>query len=163
MQGAGINVVCIQGGEIPHTTDILERATPRIIELFHGSVEILLNLGNKSRDEYRRLKRAGAYSYILKHETSSSELYEKLKFETLDQKLRCLHDLLDLGFKVGTGSIIGLPGQTLENVANDILLAKQLGTHMVSASPFVPAPRTPLEAGLPGSILLTLRASGTSP
>jgi len=148
----GINVVFIQGGEIPQTTDVLERAIPRILEAFHGEVEILLNLGNKSRAEYERLKSAGAYSYILKHETADAALYQEMKFETLDQRLRCLSDLLDLGFKVGTGSIIGLPGQTLGHVADDILLAKRLGTHMVSASPFVPAPRTPIERHPGGSL-----------
>jgi biotin synthase len=154
----GINVVFIQGGEIPQTTGVLERAIPQIIEAFDGQVEILLNLGNKSRAEYGRLKKAGAYSYILKHETSDASLYEQMKFETLDQRLRCMHDLLDLGFKVGTGSIIGLPGQTLDHVAADILLAKRLGVHMISASPFVPAPRTPLERHPAGSVSLTLRA-----
>jgi biotin synthase len=158
MRAAGINVVFIQGGEIPQTTDVVERAIPRILELFHGQVEILLNLGNKSRAEYERLKKAGAYSYILKHETADPELYEELKFETLDQRLRCMYDLLDLGFKVGTGSIIGLPGQTLDHIADDIVLAKRLGAHMVSASPFVPAPRTPLEMHPAGSVVLTLRA-----
>ena len=158
MRTAGINVVFIQGGEIPQTTDVLDRAIPRILELFHGQVEVLLNLGNKSRDEYERLKKAGAYSYILKHETADPELYEKLKFETIEQRLRCMYDLLDLGFKVGTGSIIGLPGQRLDHIADDILLAKRLGVHMVSASPFVPAPRTPLERHPAGSVLLTLRA-----
>ncbi|HEY2363307.1 MAG TPA: radical SAM protein [Candidatus Angelobacter sp.] len=75
-RAVGINVVLIQGGEIPQTTDIIERAIPEIIELFHGRVEVLLNLGNKSRREYERLKKAGAYSYILKHETANAALYE---------------------------------------------------------------------------------------
>lgn len=153
----GINVILLQGGEIPQTTPLLERCIPRILELFQGGVEILLNLGNKTRAEYARLKRAGAYSYILKHESSDPELYQRLKFETLESRLRCIEDLLDLGFKVGTGCIIGLPGQNLNQIADDILLAKRLGVHMMSASPFIPAPRTPLENHPPGSVPLTLR------
>ena len=155
---AGINVVFIQGGEIPQTTPILERVIPRIMNHFDGYVEVLLNLGNKPRTEYERLKKAGAYSYILKHETANAELYRRLKFETIDSRLRCMYDLLDLGYKVGTGSIIGLPGQTHEDVADDILFAKRVGAHMVSASPFVPAPNTPLARYQAGSVLLTLRA-----
>lgn len=154
---AGINVVFIQGGEIPQTTLILERAIPRIITAFGGKVEVLLNLGNKSRGEYERLKTAGAYSYILKHETADPQLYKRLKYETLEARLRCMHDLFDLGYKVGTGSMIGLPGQSLEHIADDIILARSLGAHMVSASPFVPAPNTPLDGHPPGSVLLTLR------
>lgn len=161
-RSVGINVVLIQGGEIPQTTDILERAIPRIIEAFDGRVEILLNLGNKSREEYARLRRAGAHSYILKHETADADLYREMKCETLDERLRCMYDLLDLGFKVGTGSIIGLPGQTLEHIAEDILLAMRLGVQMVSASPFVPAPRTPLERHPGGSVPVTLRAIAVS-
>ncbi|HEY2363306.1 MAG TPA: hypothetical protein VGK36_19455 [Candidatus Angelobacter sp.] len=73
-----------------------------------------------------------------------------------------MHDLLELGFKVGTGSIVGLPGHTVEHLADDILLAKRLGVHMVSASPFVPASRTPLENYPQGSVPLTLRAIAVS-
>jgi biotin synthase len=155
---ANINVVFIQGGEIPQSTDIMERVIPRIIDTFESPVEILLNIGNKTREEYRRLRSAGASSYILKHETANSSLYLRHKHEGLESRLRCLHDLLELGFHVGTGTIIGLPGQTVDDIADDILLARDLGVHMVSASPFLPAPGTPLQAEPPGSTALTLRA-----
>jgi len=157
IRAAGLNVLLVQGGEIPQTTNILERVIPRILEIFDGKVEVLLNLGNKKREEYARLKNAGAKSYILKHETSDSALYQQLKGESLEERLRCMSDLLDLGFKVGTGSIIGLPGQSIESIADDILLAERMGVHMASASPFVPALDTPLSTHEPGSVLVTLR------
>lgn len=153
-----INVVFIQAGEIPQTTAILERAIPRILSTFDSPIEILLNLGNKTHDEYRRLKDAGAISYILKHETSNPELYRRHKHEELEVRLRCLSDLIELGFRVGTGTIVGLPGQSIEDLADDILLAKRLGVHMASASPFLPAKRTPLIQEQPGDIAVTLRA-----
>lgn len=158
IRSENINVVFIQGGEIPQTTALLERAIPRIIDDFGAPVEVLLNAGNKSRDEYRRLKEAGAESYILKHETSNPQLYFKHKHEKLDARLKCLNDLLELGFRVGTGTIVGLPGQTIEDLADDILLAQRLGVHMASASPFLPAQGTPLSHERPGSIEVTLRA-----
>lgn len=158
IRDSGINVILIQGGEIPQTTAILEHAIPIIISLFDGCVEILLNLGNKSRLEFERLRSAGAYSYILKHETANAELYQQLKYESLDQRLRCMQDLFDLGYKVGTGSIIGLPGQSVADLADDIILARTLGAHMVSASPLVPAPNTPLAGQPPGPVPLTLRS-----
>jgi biotin synthase len=153
-----INVVFIQGGEIPQTTAVLERVIPRIIAGFDSPVEISLNLGNKTREEYQRLKEAGALSYILKVETSNPKLYRRHKQEELELRLRCLSDLLDLGFHVGTGTIVGLPGQSIEDLADDILLAQRLGVHMASASPFLPASGTPLANEVPGDIAVTLRA-----
>ena len=158
----GINVVFLQGGEVPQTTSIVERVAPRILDLYDGAVEILLNLGSKSHSEYLRLKNAGGFSYILKHETANADLYRSLKFESLEDRMDCLRDLLAVGFKVGTGSIIGLPGQTVEDIADDILLAKTSGTHMVSASPFVPAPNTPLVNNPRGSVIFTLRSIAIS-
>jgi biotin synthase len=153
-----LDVVFLQGGETPRTTRLVGEAIPKIRELYGGSVEILLNLGNKSRAEYAYLRDQGATSYILKHETSDRALNEGMRHETFDERLRCLHDLLDLGFKVGTGMIVGLPGQSLESIAADIVLAKKLGVHMCSASPFVPAPNTPLADAPAGSVDLTLNA-----
>jgi biotin synthase len=65
---------------------------------------------------------------------------------------------LALGFRVGTGTIVGLPGQRIEALADDILLGKALGVHMWSASPFVPAAGTPLENRKVGDVDLTLNA-----
>jgi biotin synthase len=145
IHAAGISVVFLQAGEIPKTTRIVGAVIPRIRELFNDQVEILLNLGGKKRSEYAYLKEQGATSYILKHETADPELHQRLRYESLADRLRYMEDLLDLGYKVGTGAIVGLPGQSLEDLADDILLAKRLGVHMSSVAPFVPAPHTPLE------------------
>jgi biotin synthase len=139
-----IDVVFLQAGEVPQTTRLAGEAIPRIRDLFADDVEILLNLGNKKRSEYEYLKQQGATSYILKHETSDPHLHEAVRHESLADRLRCMEDLLDLGYKVGTGAIVGLPGQTLESLADDIVLAHELGVHMVSVAPFIPAPNTPL-------------------
>lgn len=154
----GINVVFFQGGEIPQTTRIVGEALPRIRELYGGDVEILLNLGNKTHDEYAYLREQGATSYIIKFETSDPRLNERMRFETLESRLEHLRDLLGLGYRVGTGAIIGLPGQDAASVARDILLARDLGVHMCSVSPFIPAPDTPLADHPPGDVELTLNA-----
>ena len=158
VRDAGINVVFFQGGEIPQTTRSVGEAIPHIRRLFDDDVEILLNLGNKSRAEYAYLKDQGATTYILKHETSDAALNERMRHESLSERLRCLSDLVDLGYRVGTGMIVGLPGQSLESIADDILLAREYGVHMCSASPFVPAPGTPLEGQPYGSMDVTLNA-----
>lgn len=143
IRDAGIDVVLLQGGETPRNVATLEDAIPRIRELFDGRVEILLNLGNLRRDQYKRLRDLGATSYILKHETSDPELHRSIRHESLDTRLRCFEDLVDLGYRVGTGLISSLPGQSLDSIVDDIELAETLGAHMCSVAPFVPAPNTP--------------------
>ncbi|RDI23093.1 biotin synthase BioB [Lentzea flaviverrucosa] len=162
IRDSGINVVFFQGGEVPQTTRLVGEAIPKIRELFDGDVEILLNLGNKRRDEFAYLFEQGATSYILKHETSDVELNEKMRHETLESRLECLRDLVDIGFKVGTGAIVGLPGQTLGSIARDLLLAQEIGAHMCSVSPFIPAPATPLADCPPGDVEITLNALAAS-
>lgn len=156
IKDAGLRVVFLQGGEVPKTTQIVGKTIPKIRNLFNEDVEILLCLGDKTREEYEFLKRQGADSYILKHETSNPELHYRMRHVTLDSRLKCLQELLDLGYIVGTGTIVGLPGQTLESLADDILLPGKYGTHMTSCSPFIPAKDTPLENFSYGDIDTTL-------
>jgi biotin synthase len=153
---AGIDVILLQGGESIRNISALEAAIPAIREIFDDRVEILLNLGNMKREQYQHLKDLGATSYILKHETSDPRLHEQLREESFSERLRCLEDLLELGYKVGTGIISDLPGQSLESIIDDIELAKSLGVHMCSVSPFIPAPETPLQLMPPGSVDLGL-------
>lgn len=158
IHSAGIDIILLQGGETPRTLSVVERAIPSIRALYDDRVEILLNLGNMTREQYERLRKAGATSYILKHETSDPRLHEALRYESLDERLRCIRDLLGLGYKVGTGMISGLPGQTLDSLVDDIELAGDLGVHMCSVSPFVPAPNTPLQLSPAGSVDTALNA-----
>ncbi len=153
---AGINVVFLQAGEVKKTTEIVGNALPKIRATFGGAVELLLCLGNKSEEEYVFLKNQGATSYILKHETSDPELNEKLRRSSFVARVEGLRTLVRTGYKVGTGTIVGLPGQTIESLADDLLLAREIGTHMVSASPFIPAPDTPLAHQPPGDVNVTL-------
>ncbi|RZU45741.1 biotin synthase [Streptomyces sp. BK022] len=162
IKDSGINVVFFQAGEIPQTTRVVGSALPTITKMFDGDVEILLNLGNKKRSEYEWLREQGATSYIIKHETSDPDLNLRMRHETLESRLKCMSDLLELGFKVGSGGIIGLPGQTLESIARDIILARDMGIHMCSFSPFVPAPETPLAHLAPGDVDTTLNALAAS-
>ncbi|MGX1853061.1 biotin synthase BioB [Streptomyces sp. NPDC055299] len=158
---AGIDIILLQGGETPRNLAAIEDAIPRIRELFDGRVEILLNLGNMRRGQYERLRNLGATSYILKHETSDPRLHEEMRHESLDERLRCMRDLLDLGYRVGTGLISSLPGQSLDSIVDDIELAESLGVHMCSVSPFVPAPNTPLQLAPIGDNELALNALAT--
>jgi biotin synthase len=153
---SGINIVFLQAGELKKTTQIVGNVLPKIRAMFGGVVEILLCLGNKSEQEYIYLRSQGATSYILKHETSDPELNKKLRHSSFADRLNCLHTLVRTGYKVGTGTIVGLPGQSIESIADDLLLARDIGAHMVSASPFIPAPDTPLAHQPRGDVNMTL-------
>jgi len=152
----GIRVVFFQGGEVPQTTPLLAEVIPQIRELFEGDVEILLNLGIKSFEEYALLKEKGADSVILKYETSDAELHMRHREEPLQERLDCIRSLRSLGYRVGSGTIVGLPGQSLGSLAEDVLLSQSLELDMSSGSPFLPAPRTPLEDSPPGDIETSL-------
>lgn len=156
VHATGVNVICLQGGEIPQTTRSVGAALPTIRDLYAGDVELLLNLGNKTRAEYEWLREQGATSYIIKHETADPDLFARLRHEALDTRLACIDDLLGLGYKVGSGMIVGLPDQDLASLARDIVMCRDLGVHMMSAAPFVPAPDTPLSNAPAGDVELTL-------
>jgi biotin synthase len=153
---SGINIVFLQAGEIKRTTQIVGHVLPKIRAMFDGAVELLLCLGNKSEEEYLYLRQQGATSYILKHETSDPTLNEKLRHYSFAKRMEGLRMLVRTGYKVGTGTIVGLPGQTVESLADDLLLARDIGARMVSASPFIPAPDTPLADEPPGDVGMTL-------
>ncbi len=155
---SGVPVLSIQGGEIPKTTKIVGEAIRRIRDELGHQLEILLVLGDKSHDEYRHLKDVGADSYILKFETSIEELHERHRFYPLADRVAAIKSLTDLNFKVGSGTIVGLPGQTVEQLADDLMFARSLGLDMCSASPFIPAKNTPLANEPMGDFQTTLNA-----
>jgi biotin synthase len=156
VRDAGVDAVVFQGGEVPQTTRVLSEVLPQVRELFGGRVEVLLGLGVKTEAEYRTLRARGANTYIVKHETADPALHWRIRHEPLDVRLRAIEALMRLGYRVGTGCIVGLPGQTLESLADDILLAQSLNVQMSSASPFVPTAGTPLAPAPQRSISRTL-------
>lgn len=153
IRGEGITTVFLQSGQDPKTDPIVCEAIPRIRAL---GVHVLLNLGEKSRDTYASYVAAGAGSYILKFEISDPALYEKIVGSSLADRLECARWIKEVGMKLGTGNIIGLPGQTLEALVDDILLAQKLQPDFVSSSPFIPNEHTPLEELGMGDLDLTL-------
>lgn len=151
----GITTVFLQSGQDPKSDDIVFEVIPRIRTL---GVNVLLNLGEKSRDTYARYVAAGADSYILKFETSDPDLYEKIVGSPLAKRLECTRWIREVGMKLGTGNIIGLPGQTLDTLVEDILLAQEMQPDFVSSSPFIPNENTPLESLGMGDLQLTLNS-----
>ena len=141
--GLGYKTVVLQSGEdLGFDTDTLCHLLREIKKL---DVAITLSIGEKSREEYAAYKRAGADRYLLRIETTDKTLYEKLDpHMSFENRVRCLHDLKELGYEVGSGSLVGLPGQTPQSLAEDLLFFKQLPVDMAGIGPFIPHPHTPL-------------------
>lgn len=151
----GLSTVLLQGGEDVRSDRLLEALLPRVkAEL---GLQVILNVGERPRDQLARFRQAGADGYIMKFETSDAALYERITGGPAAERLQQIRWLQDLGFRVGVGNIVGLPGQTMESLADDLRLACDLRPDFVSASPFIPNDGTPLERETPGSLELTLR------
>lgn len=153
---AGLGVIAFQGGDVPRTTRSVGGIIPEVKREFAGAVEVLLCLGDKPPDDYAYLRRQGADSYILKQETADPVLHRAMRGCDLETRLAAARSLVGLGYRLGLGTIVGLPGQTTASLADDILLAGSLEAKMTSASPFVPAPGTPLAGHPAGDLDLTL-------
>jgi len=114
-------------------------------------VGITLCVGEQSREDYQRLFDAGAHRYLLRLETSSPELFALIhparqRFET---RLQCLKTLREVGFQVGTGVMIGIPGQTLEQLADDLMLFRTLDIDMIGMGPYIPHAAAAMPADWP--------------
>jgi biotin synthase len=153
-----INVVSLQSGETPRVAELAIFATRVAAAKAPDRREVLLCLGKQELQVYEDLRASGADSYIMKFETSDVRLHETLRGEPLETRLSHIRALQSIGFAVGTGSIVGLPGQPLESVADDIQFGVALGTAMLSVSPFIPGERTPLRHAKMGDRDTTLNA-----
>jgi len=154
---AGIQTVVLQSGE----EDALDANWLRqIIEEIKSrlGVAVTLCVGERRREEYQMWREAGADRYLLKIETSDPGLYRELHpGMNFENRVRCLNDLIELGYQTGCGNLVGLRGQTLRQLAGDVRFFKQGNFDMVSASPFIPHPQTPLADEPAGDLTLTLK------
>lgn len=144
--GLGYRTFVLQSGEDPfYTDDLLSHIISSIKEHFPDCA-VTLSIGERSYDSYKRLFDAGADRFLLRHETASKKLYQKLHpGMSFENRRRCLEDLKKIGYQVGAGFIVGLPGQTNEVLAMDLLFLKELEPHMVGIGPFIVHPDTPLK------------------
>ncbi|MFA5238793.1 MAG: [FeFe] hydrogenase H-cluster radical SAM maturase HydE [Phycisphaerae bacterium] len=153
----GIKTVVLQSGE-DDQLDANELAE-LITEIKNRyDIAVTLSVGEWSRADYELWKQAGADRYLLKIETSNRLLYQKLHpGMSYENRLRCLLDLKELGYQTGSGCIVGLPGQSAENLAEDILFFKRLSFDMLGIGPLLPHHNTPLANQPHGDIDLTLK------
>ena len=156
---AGFRTFVLQGGEDPMlTADAVTSLVAEIHSRYPDSA-ITLSLGEWPDDAYRRFREAGASRYLLRHETRSPQHYSQLhpREMSLTNRLRCLSTLKALGYQTGTGIMVGSPGQTLDNIAEDLAYMAGLQPEMIGIGPFLPHSATPFALCKPGSLDLTLR------
>ena len=149
--GRRFGSVVIQGGERTDAAFIrkITRLLKAIKEIDTGDdppLCITLSLGEQSREVYEEWFDAGAHRYLLRIEASNPDLYRKIHPEdhSYDRRLQALYDLKEIGYQAGTGAMIGIPFQTAEDLADDLLFYKQFDAPMVGMGPYNPHPQTPL-------------------
>lgn len=152
----GFKTLVLQSGE--SKVYPIEELCDLIKKIKSLNVAVTLSIGEKNEAEYRALKEAGADRYLLRIETTSFSLYRKLHPDmSLTRRMACLNFLKKIGFETGTGNLIGLPEQTDESIAEDILFFKELDADMVGLGPFIPNPDTPLKNEKGGSFEKSLK------
>ncbi len=146
--GAGYGSIVLQSGERrdPAFVDFVEEVVRGIRTATKGELGMTLCLGEQSVETYRRWFAAGAHRYLLRIETSNARLYRRLHPRDHDYGVRrtCLDALRTIGYQVGTGVMIGLPFQTLEDLADDVLFFEELGVDMIGMGPYILHKDTPL-------------------
>lgn len=158
----GFRTFVLQGGEDPYYTDERLCRLIRTLKAQHPDCAVTLSLGERDEQSYRRLMEAGADRYLLRHETASEAHYAALHPPELclSNRVACLHTLKRLGYQVGSGFMVGSPGQTMEALAADMKLLEALSPQMVGIGPFIPHCDTPLATYPAGSVDLTLYLLG---
>ena len=135
--------IAIQSGELEskQNTDRITRLIEEIKTMSNGEIGITLSLGEQSFDTYKRWKEAGADRYLLRIETSNEELFNKIhpndSMHSYSRRIESLHSLKKLDYQVGTGIMIGLPNQSIESLADDLLFFKETDIDMCGMGPYL--------------------------
>ena len=149
---SGYGSVVFQSGEVvsKEYAALIERVLGRLHGEFGDELGITLSLGEQTEETYRRWKDAGAHRYLIRIETSNRELYARLHpaDHSWESRLECLRTLRRLGYITGSGVIIGVPGQTVDDLVSDIEFFAAEDLDMIGMGPFIPHPDTPLGAGI---------------
>lgn len=154
----GFRTFVLQGGEDLYYTDEMLCDIVKCIKENYPDCAVTLSLGERSLESYRALRLAGADRYLLRHETSDKEHYEKLHPSEMsyENRISCLENLKALGYQAGAGFMVGSPYQTDENLAEELLFLKRLNPHMVGIGPFIPHKDTPFKDSKSGTAEKTL-------
>lgn len=155
----GFRTFVMQGGEDPYYTDEMICDIVSEIKRRYPDCAVTLSIGEKQRESYQAFFDAGADRYLLRHETADSIHYGRLhpKKMSLENRKRCLYDLKDIGYQVGSGFMVGSPYQTTENLISDLRFLQKLKPDMIGIGPYITHADTPFAGFKNGDVMLTLR------
>jgi len=142
--------VVLQSGENSSPTFVgrVNLLLRKIKQQSNNELGITLSCGEQSLETFHQWRESGAHRYLLRIESSNPELYRKIHpendFHSFERRLQALKDLKTAGYQVGTGVMIGLPFQTTEDLAADLLFLKQMDVDMVGMGPYIEHEDTPL-------------------
>jgi len=157
IKSKGIYTVVLQSGEDPYYTgEMISHIVQRVKA--EANLAVTLSVGERSYEDYRMWKKAGADRYLLRHETANRELYAALHPDgDFDRRMLCLQWLKELGYQVGAGCMVGVPGQNIEHMADDVEFLKTFQPDMVGIGPYISHPDTPYAGTTNGTLHATLK------
>lgn len=155
----GYRTFVLQGGEDMYYTDNMICEIISEIHSKYPDCAVTLSIGEKSRESYKQYFDAGAERYLLRHETANEAHYKMLHPEKMssENRKRCLYQLKEIGYQVGTGFMVGSPFQTMEHLIEDLRFIQKLKPDMIGIGPYITHRQTPFNGYPSGSLELTLR------
>jgi biotin synthase len=142
--------IVLQSGEVS-TPDFVEKIDVILKQTkkhTNGEIGVTLSCGEQSKETYTKWFNSGARRYLLRIETSNRELYSKIhphdEHHCFEDRMNALKDLREIGYQTGSGIMVGLPFQTIENIADDILFLKNIDVDMIGLGPYIEHSETPL-------------------
>ncbi len=152
----GYQTLVLQSGEDEYYDT--DKMIEIIREIKKFDIALTLSIGEKTYEEFKAFKEAGVDRYLIRIETTDEKLYQEMHPNaSFENRVQCLYNLKSLGFETGSGCLVGLPNQTIESLADDILFFKELDADMIGIGPFIPHEQTPLKDAPKGDFWLALK------
>jgi biotin synthase len=146
----GFGTIVLQGGEDPGLTGPFVADVIRAVKQETGAA-ITLSLGERTDPDLQAWREAGADRYLLRFETTDPALYRRIHPDlpgSVSDRMGQLLRMREMGYEIGTGVMVGIPGQTWDTLANDIWAFRDYDMDMIGIGPYLPGPRTPLAGSL---------------
>ncbi|BBE30843.1 [FeFe] hydrogenase maturase subunit HydE [Tepiditoga spiralis] len=154
----GLDTIILQGGEDLFFTDDMMISIIKQIKK-ETKLPVSISIGERPLESYRKFKRAGAIRSLLKHEAINKKIFDEVHPDKdYENRINLLRYMNILGYVAGSGNIIGLPKQTIEDIADDIIFMRDEKIKMIGIGPLIPSKNTPLENYKIGSADITLNA-----
>lgn len=155
----GFRTFVLQGGEDPYFTDDKICQLVAAIHANHPDCAVTLSIGEKSKASYQAFFDAGATRYLLRRETATKEHYHQLHPQSMsfENRIRCLYDLKEIGYQVGSGFMVAPPYQTAQHLITDLRFLQKLEPDMIGIGPYITHKETPFKDMPGGTLELSLR------